>query len=173
MGNRFSHLTKDEVYIESASGTRQGPFLTAFTNTQILIFDTTLDVVEGDKVIRPLPNGREDSFTVTEVSYSSGLTSIPAHYALKLAKDSALRPATPKSTTNNINIHGSQGIQIGDNNVQNLQMALGELIQKIDQSSASREEREEAKNRLTAFLAHPLVASVVGAGLPVALGLLS
>jgi hypothetical protein len=175
--NPFADMMNDDVYFESADGQRQGPFKTAFGNKGISIFDDSLNVVEGDKAIRILPNSREEYYTITEVAYSSGLGGhggIPPHYTLKLSKDSALRPGAPgKSTTNHITIHGSQGIQIGDHNVQNLQLALGELIQKIDSLDAPREEREEAKNRLTAFLAHPLVSSVVGASLPVALGLLS
>nr|WP_064494295.1 RIP homotypic interaction motif-containing protein [Pseudomonas chengduensis] len=174
--NPFEDMMNDDVYFESADGPRQGPFKTAFSNKGISIFDESLDVVEGDKAIRRLPSGREEYYTITEVSYSSGLGGfggIPPHFTLKLTKDNAIRPAPAKSTTNHISIHGSQGIQIGDHNVQNLQLALEELIQRIDQSGASREEREEAKNRLATFLAHPLVSSVVGASLPVALGLLS
>jgi hypothetical protein len=175
--NPFADMMNDDVYFESTDGTRQGPFKTAFSNKGISIFDESLDVVEGDKAIRPLPSGRSDYYTITEVSFSSGLGGaggIPPHYTLKLSKDSAIRPSVPtKSTTNHISIHGSQGIQIGDHNVQNLQLALGELIQRIDGADAPREEREEAKNRFTAFLAHPLVSSAGGASLPVALGLLS
>lgn len=174
----IEEMMNDDVYFEPAGGARQGPFKTAFGSSHkgISIFDESLDVVEGDKAIRRLPNGREEYYTITEVSFSSGLGGfggIPPHYILKLSKDSAIRPAPVKSTTNNINIHGSQGIQIGDHNVQSLQLALGELVQRINDSDAPHEEREEAKNRLAAFLAHPLVSSVVGASLPAAIGLLS
>lgn len=165
----------DEVFIESAeTGERHGPYKTKFSANGITIYDKTLDVSEGDKVLHKLPNGREERFTVVQSNYSSGLSSIPAHFTLKLHKDTAIQTSPPvKTTTNHIAIHNSQGIQIGDHNVQNLQLVLGEILQRIDDSGASREEREEAKNLLNAFLAHPLVAAIVGAGIPAALGLLS
>ena len=177
----FASMLNDDVVIESvATGERHGPFKTAFgTNSKkgISIFDQSLDVVEGDKAIRVLPNGREERYTITEVSFSSGIGGIGGiepHYTLALSKDTAFSKAPPvSSTTNHISIHHSQGIQIGDHNIQNLQLALGEILKSIDDSGAPREQREEAKSRLTEFLAHPLVAAVVGAGLPAALGLLS
>lgn len=92
---------------------------------------------------------------------------------LQLSKDAAIPKRAPSSTTNHINIHGSTGIQIGDHNVQNPQVAMKEILSSIDKADAPREQREEAKSQLNAFLFHPLVASAVGAGLTVALGLLN
>ncbi|MFV3372473.1 RIP homotypic interaction motif-containing protein [Pseudomonas sp. NY15435] len=173
MGNPFARMMKDEVFIVGSDQSKQGPFRTAFANKEISIFDETLDVSEGDKVIRELPNGKEEIYTVTEVSFSSGLKTIGPHYTLKLSKDMAIRSAVPKSTTNHITIQHSNGIQIGDHNTQHLQMVLEEVLQRIEDSGASRAEVEEVKNILTSFLKHPLTVSVVGAALPTALGLLS
>lgn len=162
---------KDTVFLDR-DGERKGPFTCNFTGNRLNLFFKELDVVEGDKVVRPIPN-REEFYTVTEVHYFQGLMSIPPHYELSLRKDSALPKTTTSTTTNNITIHGSTGIQIGDHNIQNLQVALDEVLASIEKANVPREEREEARNRLNAFLTHPLVAAAVGAGLPVALGLLS
>ncbi|WP_065910541.1 RIP homotypic interaction motif-containing protein [Pseudomonas sp. 58 R 12] len=83
------------------------------------------------------------------------------------------RSALSTTTSKVVSIHGSTGIQIGDHNVQNLEVALNEMLASIDNADASKEEREQAKNRLNAFLAHPLVSAAVGASLPIAFGLLS
>jgi hypothetical protein len=69
------------------------------------------------------------------------------------------RQATRHTT---VNIHQSTGVQVGDHNVINIQNAINELIQKIDNADASPHEKNEAKNRLSALLAHPLVGSILG-----------
>ncbi|MDR6742023.1 hypothetical protein RJO15_21070 [Herbaspirillum huttiense F1] len=69
-----------------------------------------------------------------------------------------------------LNVHGPA--QVGNGNVQNIETVFNQLVQKIDESSASEDEKKEAKGRLTEFLRHPLVASILGglagslAGLP-------
>jgi len=162
---------KDTVFLER-DGERKGPFQCNFSSDRLNLFFKELDVVEGDKVVRLTPN-REEYYTVMEVRYSSGLSMIQPHYTLSLSKDSALSRAKISTTTNHINIHGSTGIQIGDHNIQNLQIAFKEVLASIESADVPREEKEEARNRLHSFLSHPLVAAAVGAGLPVALGLLS
>jgi hypothetical protein len=164
---------RDTVFIER-DGARQGPFQCNFSSGRFNIFVKELDVTEGDKVVRLIPN-KEEYYTVTEVNYSKGLSSIQPHYVLSIRKDSALPKTAPQvaTTTNHISIHGSTGIQIGDHNIQNLQIAFKEVLASIEGADAPREVKEEARNRLHSFLSHPLVAAAVGAGLPVALGLLS
>ncbi|GHT95548.1 hypothetical protein FACS1894116_11240 [Betaproteobacteria bacterium] len=71
-----------------------------------------------------------------------------------------------------INIHNSTGVQVGDYNTQNIQATFNDLIQRIEQSSASPAEKAEAKNRLAAFLEHSLVSSVLGSAAGVVLGTL-
>ncbi|KTB87179.1 RIP homotypic interaction motif-containing protein [Pseudomonas syringae] len=165
---------RDTIYLER-DGHRSGPFKCNFGSKKFGLYYPDIDVSEGDKVIRIVPN-KEEVYTIHEVDYSSGLggmSGIPPHWTLSVTKDAAIPRSQPRTTTNHINIHGSTGIQIGDHNVQNLQVALREVLASIDKADAPREEREEAKSRLNSFLAHPLVAAAVGSGLPVALGLLS
>lgn len=59
-----------------------------------------------------------------------------------------------------LNVHGPA--QVGNGNVQNIHNVFNQLIKEIDQSSATDEEKTEAKSRLTKFLEHPLVGSIVG-----------
>lgn len=146
-----------------------------FQHHPLRLFQVELEITEGDKIVRKV-HGQEFVYTINEFEYYSGGHShsrFDPHYELTITKDSALPKPQPSVTTNNINIHGSTGIQIGDHNVQNLEVALKEVLTSIDNADAPKEEREEAKNKLNAFLAHPLVSAAVGATLPVALGLLS
>ena len=59
-----------------------------------------------------------------------------------------------------LNVHGPA--QVGNGNVQNIHNVFNQLLQKIDESGATDEDKTEAKNRLTKFLEHPLVGSIVG-----------
>ncbi|WP_421534526.1 hypothetical protein [Pseudomonas marginalis] len=168
-------LGNDLVHIEH-NGKRNGPYRCNFSTTPLRLFNGELEITEGDKIIRKV-HGQEFVYTIIEFDYYAGGHSharFDPHYELTITKDSALPKAPPTTTTtNNINISASTGIQIGDNNVQNLEVALKEVLASIDKADAPKEDREEAKNRLNAFLAHPLVSAAVGGALPVTLGLLS
>ena len=63
----------------------------------------------------------------------------------------------------NINISSSSNIQIGDQNIQDIKISIENIIQFIDSSSFTTEEKIEAKSKLKEFLKHPIVASVLGA----------
>lgn len=59
-----------------------------------------------------------------------------------------------------LNVHGPT--QVGNGNVQNINNVFNQLLQKIDESDAEEEDKKEAKSRLSKFLEHPLVGSIVG-----------
>lgn len=59
-----------------------------------------------------------------------------------------------------LNVHGPA--QVGNGNVQNIHNVFNQLLQKIDESDATDEDKKEAKGRLTQFLSHPLVGSILG-----------
>lgn len=59
-----------------------------------------------------------------------------------------------------LNVHGPA--QVGNGNTQNIHNVFNQLLQQIEASSASEEEKQEAKSRLAKFLEHPLVGSIVG-----------
>lgn len=59
-------------------------------------------------------------------------------------------------------VHFAGPGQIGDGNTQNITNFFKEMIDKIEQSEASPEEKEEVKSRLARFLEHPLTNTVVG-----------
>ena len=59
-----------------------------------------------------------------------------------------------------INISGSSNVIVGDSNVAT--QSVRDLINAIDSSSATPEQKAEAKSLLRSFLEHPLVAAVAG-----------
>ena len=65
-------------------------------------------------------------------------------------------------TNQTINIHAAVAVNIGDQGRQQITAAILVLQKLIESTNATPEEKEEAKNRLKNFLAHPLVAAVVG-----------
>lgn len=175
----FENSLIDPVWLVDSTGQERGPFKTRFTdNRAVNIYDVSVPVTEGDKLIRRLPNGTEFTFTITDVSYRTPsekdeFLGKPVHWALTLEKDSTMPKPTQGSTTNNINIHGSTGFQIGNYNSQQVQVVFQDLVSKIEASGGTEEEKQEAKGRLKQFLEHPLVATVVGESLAATLGLLS
>lgn len=64
------------------------------------------------------------------------------------------------------NFHGpiSGQVNVAGESIRNavLSFSLAEIVAKIDASSATPAEKEGAKSRLTEFLAHPIVAAIVG-----------
>ena len=153
-------LQKDQIYIEKGDGSRTGPYITTVSQESAIICNAQLDVNEGEHLIRPLPNGKEEVYLILSIEFKPKFHPIPPRFILKLQNTRAIQPARPKHTT--ININNSSGIQVGDHNVINIQNALNELVQRIDGSSASQQEKVEAKSKLAAFLDHPLVGSVLG-----------
>lgn len=173
--NPFASLQNDIVYIEDNTGTRSAPYKTAIGSKNGLsatIFGATLDAEEGWKLIRPLPSGKEEIFTILEVNYSPGLHSIPPHWTLKLRKDSSMlnSPKPPQATT--INITNSQGIQIGDHNVQHIASSLVGLVEKIESTNMPAQEKAEAKGLLRDLMSNPVVASILGSATSGVLALL-
>ena len=83
----------------------------------VYVDDRTLTIEEGGKILRTLPNGKSESHVILQVDFYDGPGGRLAHYTITTRKESSLVP-TPSATT--INISKSQGIQIGDGNVQNI-----------------------------------------------------
>jgi hypothetical protein len=159
--NPFSDVVKDEIILVAPDGQESGPVLCAFTPNRVTIFTESLDVEVGGKVIRLLPNGKREPYTVLEVTFRQKSYDIPASYYLDVRKDGSL-VEVPGQRTTNISISHSQGFQVGDHNIQQIVASLHTLISQIDAADAPPEEKRDAKKRLQDFLAHPLVSAIVG-----------
>jgi hypothetical protein len=71
---------------------------------KITIEDVSLDIEEGDTIVRDLPNGKQEYFTVIDPGFGRGMGSrIPDHYNVSIERVSKL----PKTNT-----HGSGYITV-------------------------------------------------------------
>jgi len=170
--NPFAEMCNDEVFIIKPNGVKSGPQKSALSPDQVEIFNESLDVDEGDTVMRELPNGKTETYTVLEVNFTDKFHAIPACYSLKIRKDSSLI-AQNKVKTTNIHISHSQGFQIGDHNVQNIIDSFKTLACRIEDSEASDNEKREAKTQLRNFIENPLVCSILGSAVGSLLAMLS
>ncbi|MBU9813406.1 hypothetical protein J1781_00795 [Rahnella sp. C60] len=59
-----------------------------------------------------------------------------------------------------LNVNGPA--QVGNGNTQNIHNVFNQLVKNIEDSSASDEDKSEAKSRLASLLEHPLVTSIIG-----------
>jgi hypothetical protein len=64
---------------------------------------------------------------------------------------------------NRVNVSGSTGVVIGDNNNQSITDTFTSILNKIECSHATDAEKREAKSLLKQFFENPVVAAVVGA----------
>ncbi len=150
----------DEIYIQSPDGKQTGPFKASVQRDKVFINDETLDIEEGGKILRPLPNGKRESRTILEVSFHKDpFGGKLSHYEIKTRKDSSLI-AVPGSTT--INISSSHGIQIGNHNIQNITSALELFVKAVESSTAPPNEKTDVKKKMKAFLSHPLSVNILG-----------
>lgn len=154
------NMLKEDCTVCKKDGSFKGPYQASFTATVIILTDMSADIEEGDIIIRSLPNGNDDRHYVTKVDcYTKKIGGIMPHYQVKFTKSP---PKSDEKSIQNINFHGSQNVQIGDHNVQNITNIFNELIQKIEHSSAPETEKQQAKSLLKQFLEHPLTVSVLG-----------
>lgn len=156
-------LAEDKIYVLKEVGEKLGPFTAAVNSRKgiIEVFVKNLDVEVGDKILRPISSVKEEIYAVLDVHYESVTHGVFASYELDVRREGA--PEKPKwNSSPTIHISNSQGIQIGDHNAQSVVNMLQELVSEIDKADAPNEQKTEAKNRLFAFLSHPIVSSVLG-----------
>lgn len=77
-------------------------------------------------------------------------------------------------TGHSVIINGDNAsIQVGNNNVQNISNVFKFLVEQIDKSNATSEEKLSAKENLKKFIEHPLVNTILGSALGTASGALT
>lgn len=66
-------------------------------------------------------------------------------------------------TGHSVIINGDNAnVQVGNNNVQNISNVLKYMIEQIDKSNGTSDEKRSAKENLKKFIAHPLVNTILG-----------
>lgn len=164
----FNSLPQEDAMVEKIDGSVLGPYKAIFAGKTIIIPDEKADVEEGDTILRPLPNGKDERSIATEVTFFQKISSLGSHFQIKFKKGGSSKSQQPSS--NNITIHGAQSVQIGDHNTQNIVNSIQSLVQQIESADALPAEKEEAKSLLGKLLSHPLITSILGAGVGAILG---
>jgi len=153
-------LMRDEIYIESPSGETVGPVKALVQGNKVYVKDEKVVIKEGGKIIRPLPNGKSESFSILHVDFTRGPHGDSlSHYKITVHKDTSLIPA---SSTPTISISHCQGIQVGNHNLQQVVASFEMLAKAIDSADVPEDEKNGAKEKLKAFLSHPLTVSLLG-----------
>ncbi|RLB78504.1 MAG: hypothetical protein DRH24_14325 [Deltaproteobacteria bacterium] len=156
----IDELMGDEIYIESPSGEIVGPVKASVQRNKIYINDEKLIIEEGGKILRPLPNGKAESHLILQVDFHKDpIGGDLSHYEITTRKETSLVPS-PSSTI--INISHSQGIQIGDGNIQSIVASFETLLGAIDSMEVPEDQKKDVKAKLKAFLSHPLTTTVLG-----------
>ncbi|MCA6998749.1 hypothetical protein [Dickeya solani] len=164
----FSPFPKEDARVEKSDGSTVGPYKSTFAGNTIVIWDEKADGEEGDTILRSLPSGKDERSIVTEAKFFQRMHSIHAHYQIKFTKDGGAK--MPQKLSHNITINGAQPVQIGDYNTQNIINSFQALKNQIESSTASHEEKEEAKSILSKLINHPLATSILGAAAGAVLG---
>lgn len=178
----FSHMQRDQVTVSPKDGSEPATYMTNIGSKGghfvATIFDENFIGTDGSILSRVLPNGHEERYLIVEAHYAPGIGGIPSHWNLKLKKGTSISQMQQElqelkvKQAPVINITNSQGIQIGDHNIQHIASSLQGLIEKIDQSSASPQEKLEARGLVARLLENPTVASLLGGAIGGAIGLL-
>jgi len=86
-------LMGDDIYIESPSGETVGPVKSSVQGNKVFINDETLVIEEGGKILRPLPNGKAESYSILQVDFHKDpFGGTLSHYEITARKDSSLVP---------------------------------------------------------------------------------
>jgi len=151
----------ENARVEKPNGEILGPYKAMFAGDTIIINDPKADVEEGDTVLRKLPNGKDERSLVTNASFfDSGIGNFGPHYQIKYKK--GVNSVENKSVQN-FHINNAQSVQIGDFNTQTIVNSFDALVQKIESSDSSQQDKEDAKTLLSKFLTHPAVVAILGA----------
>ena len=145
----------DTVFIEKPDGRRLGPYKGVLSKSQFTIMDKTLDVDHGDLLVRPLPNGKEEHYTVLRADFREDFHAIPGGYDLSINKKQQIH-SRPSSIVNNVSISNSSGFQVGNRNLQSVPSSTHTT------SASDRVAPGKADKAATIDAIHALIESIEG-----------
>ncbi|MGE7673778.1 hypothetical protein ACQKMV_09405 [Lysinibacillus sp. NPDC094403] len=91
MGNPLKQLARDTVILKKQNGEVYSDIKANVQKNKIFIHDNTLPIEEGDRLIRTLSNGLEESYIVVDRGYYEKFHSIDAHYQCDVQKESSMQ----------------------------------------------------------------------------------
>ncbi|MCL1696551.1 hypothetical protein [Lysinibacillus sp. BPa_S21] len=91
MGNPLKQLARDTVILKKQNGKVYSDIKANVQKNKIFIHDNTLPIEEGDRLVRTLSNGLEESYIVVDRGYYEKFHSIDAHYQCDVQKESSMQ----------------------------------------------------------------------------------
>ena len=140
----IQRLMTDNAFFEDETGQRFGPYKTKFGESKMIFFDEKLSTKKGDIMIQPLPNGTEERFIITDVQFNSGIRGKHSHYSVSTIKESKQKKEEKMATNTTFHINNSN-VQVGDGNIQNIVNSFEQLVNEIDNSESTLEEKKRQK----------------------------
>lgn len=157
---------KDSVNVYKSNGDFVAKCDAEINGHKILIYNSYFGIVDrGYKISRYSNTGDEELFIVTSIEAygdeenSHDITKWNPYLICQVVKagdNSALEKRQ------NIQIHNAQSVQIGDHNTANISNSFQSLINEINNSNATPEQKTEAKSRLKAVIESPLFNTILG-----------
>lgn len=111
--NVFDQFMTDEVTLKKQNGSAFSGIKASVQKGKIFIDDASLPIEEGDRLVRKLQNGLEESYVVVERGYCEAFHGLEAHYQCEVQRESAMQY---KQWASHItyNIHGANSrVNIG------------------------------------------------------------
>ena len=95
----------------------------------IFVDDTSICIEDGDTFERTLPNGVKEHYLVLDNGFFSGSSGIPAHYQVKVEKQTPYRKTVPGQDMNISPVNDTKGININvsGGSISNLQIQQGSI----------------------------------------------
>lgn len=100
-----------------------------FNSNMILVHDTSICIEDGDTFERTLPSGVKERYLVLDSGYCSGSSGIPAHYQVKVEKETPYRKANSEQAFGDPSVNDARGININvsGGSISNLQIQQGSV----------------------------------------------
>jgi hypothetical protein len=158
----LEQLFTDDAYIVDEKGDRRGPYKTRFGSQNTLTFlDEALEIVVDTsyQIVRLLDDGEEIVFNVIEYDFQERINRIPPQHVLKIENinkpDEETLPVQKKSDD-------SKASQVEEHYTVNIPDSIIELIERINSSESTPEEKEGAKSIIKKLVENPTISTILG-----------
>lgn len=139
-------MMNDTVTLIKTNGEKYENIRASVQREKIFIDDAKLPIEEGDKIIRQLSNGLSESYLILDRGFYDRTHGIPAHYQMKVKKESAID--LEKSSSMHFNIGTVYGSNIGTQGSAHVENVFN--FERIDQMIEEKggEEKEELRKMI-------------------------
>ncbi|OAB32705.1 hypothetical protein PMSD_17195 [Paenibacillus macquariensis subsp. defensor] len=139
-------IMRDTVTLIKANGEKFENIRAGVQRDKIFIEDVKLPIEEGDKIIRLLSNGLSESYLILDRGFYDRTLGMPAHYQMKVKKESAID--LEKSSSMHFNIGTVYGSNIGTQGSAYVENVFN--FERVDQMIEEKggEEKEELRKMI-------------------------